>query len=417
MFLFHSIFLACDEGKPADTSAQENHLTFHGDIAPILSTHCVACHQDSGQGVGDFTSFSEVEALAPLIVESIESNRMPPPVADPECRDYKGSDVLHLSDENKSLIRTWYEQGAHEGDPSLAQVFDDSSFTLENPDLIVQIEEPYTPQFTSESNPGNEYRCFSVEHGRTEPFYITAVHPIVDNAELVHHIVIAKGDEQGIIQDSNRPEGKGCIRRGGAFIRDFEHGAMLSGWAPGMRPVELEDDVGMLVLPDDYIIIQVHYFQNPDAARESDQTGVAFRTTDSVSHVVQMLPLGLRDFTIPANTEAHTETDTLTLPIGYRIWGVFPHMHVLGSAYSFSVGTQEKEECLVRSDHYDFENQLSYLFHKEVEVEANTPFNLSCTWNNAANNPNLVHNPPVDIQDGERTDEEMCYAFSLVSFN
>ena len=81
--------------------------------------------------------------------------------------------------------------------------------------------------------------------------------------------MIAKGNEEGIIENSNRPEGKGCIRRGGAFIRSFEDGAMLSGWAPGMRPVELEKDAGMLILPEDYIIIQMHYYQNPDAEKTS----------------------------------------------------------------------------------------------------------------------------------------------------
>ena len=59
----------------------------------------------------------------------------------------------------------------------------------------------------------------------------------------------------------------------------------------------------------------------------------------------------------------------------------------------------------------------SYIFHDEIEVPASTPFNISCTWNNSAENPNIIHNPPVEISDGERTDEEMCFGFTLVSFN
>ena len=92
-------------------------------------------------------------------------------------------------------------------------------------------------------------------------------------------------------------------------------------------------------------------------------------------------------------------------------------MHVLGDAYSFSVGEGEDEECLAKSDNYDFENQLAYIFHKDVEVPADTPFNMSCSWNNSADNPNLIHNPPIDISYGERTDEEMCFGFTLISFN
>jgi hypothetical protein len=304
-----------------------------------------------------------------------------------------------------------------EGDPASAQEYERDVFTLKDADLTVTMTEPYTPAFNLENNPGNEYRCFSIEHGRTDPFYITAVHPVIDNQDLVHHVVIAKADSEGIIENSDRTEGTGCIRRGGAFIRDFEHGAMLSGWAPGMRPVELEQDVGMLVQPDEYIVIQVHYYQNPDASHTSDQSGVSFRTTDAVDHVVQMIPYGTSGFTIPAGESDYTITDDISIPIGYRIWGIFPHMHILGSRYSFSVGRGEEEVCLAQSDHYDFENQLSYIFHDDVEVEANTPFNISCSWDNGVDNPNLVHNPPIDISSGERTDEEMCFGFTLISFN
>ena len=91
-------------------------------------------------------------------------------------------------------------------------------------------------------------------------------------------------------------------------------------------------------------------------------------------------------------------------------------MHVLGSRYSFSIGEGEEKKCLAQSDHYDFENQLAYIFHNDVEVPADTPFNMSCSWNNSADNPNLIHNPPIDISYGERTDEEMCFGFTLISF-
>jgi hypothetical protein len=413
-----SLFLiACSVHETEESLDRGEVVDFYEEVQPILEKNCVACHNNGGQGVGDFTTFENVKAMGPLIVAAVEDGRMPPPVSDPNCRDYKGSDVLHLAEEDKSLLIQWVEEGMEEGDKEDAQEYDRSIFTLKDADLTVMMEEPYTPSFDLENNPGNEYRCFSIEHGRTEPFYITAVHPVIDNHELVHHVVIAKADSERIINNSNNPDGAGCIRRGGAFIRNFEHGAMLSGWAPGMRPVELEDGAGMLVQPHEYIVVQVHYYQNPDASRAQDQSGVSFRTTDSVDHVVQMVPFGASGFTIPAGDPDYTVTNDISIPLGYRIWGIFPHMHVLGSRYSFSVGQGEDEVCLAQSDHYDFENQLSYIYNKEVEVSSNTRFNISCSWDNGPDNPNLIHNPPVDIYSGERTDEEMCYGFTLISFN
>ena len=72
-----------------------------------------------------------------------------------------------------------------------------------------------------------------------------------------------------------------------------------------------------------------------------------------------------------------------------------------------------EDECLVASDRYDFDNQLKYMFDSPILLEEETKFSLVCTWDNSASNPNLIIDPPVDIGYGERTDEEMCYVFTL----
>ena len=86
-------------------------------------------------------------------------------------------------------------------------------------------------------------------------------------------------------------------------------------------------------------------------------------------------------------------------------------MHVLGTAYEMKT----ENECLVASDRYDFDNQLTYMFDQPIFLAPETKFSLSCTWDNSTNNPNLIIDPPVDVGYGERTDEEMCYVFTLAS--
>ena len=192
---------------------------------------------------------------------------------------------------------------------------------------------------------------------------------------------------------------------------------MLGGWAPGMDVVEFEENTGLLIQPDDYIVIQVHYYQKPEMGEVLDQSGYAFKTSDEVDTVIQMLPLGPRDFTIPAGAEAHTENWSFETPLGMRVWGAFPHMHVLGTGYDFRVEKDGTDHCLARSDGFDFENQLTYMFEEPFVVEGGDRFKMSCTWNNSPSNDNLIHNPPIDIGQGERTDEEMCFSFTLTSFN
>ncbi|MGC6509705.1 MAG: hypothetical protein ACON4U_14875 [Myxococcota bacterium] len=412
--LLWTTFFACETTE--DAPSVGTPPTFYADAQPIIEQNCVRCHSEAGQGVGDFTDPDTVIALSEMIASAISDNRMPPPVSDPNCRDYLDSDMLYMDQESKDIVIDWVEQGALLGDPNTAQIYDRTKHTLPNADLFVTLPEAYTPTYTDENNPGNEYRCFAIPHGRTENFYITELHPIVDNPSMVHHIVLAKGTINGIIEGSTEPQGVDCIDDG-TFIDSFSEGGMLSGWAPGMSPVRFPEGAGLLVRADEYIVMQMHYYQSPDNEQESDQSGYMFTTTDSVEHTIQMLPLGFQGFNIPAGDPAYVDGVEFNLPFGIKIWGVFPHMHVLGSGYSMTLPDEdEDDQCIVSSDGYDFNNQVSYIFDEPIEVEKDSPLRWACRWDNSSNNPYQMFEPPQNIGYGERTDEEMCYAFTLASF-
>ena len=412
------LLLGCGEEDTASL-AQKEAINYYEDVRPVLAQHCVRCHSSGGQGPGDFLNPEEAAPLADLMIASIDAGTMPPPASDPSCHDYQGADYLFIPEEKREIIRSWAEQGAPIGPKDKALSIDHllMETEIEDPDLVVKIQEPYAPTFQDDRNPGNEYRCFALEHGQEEPFYITALHPIIDTPSLVHHIVLAKSREDGLVSGSKDLEGANCINNG-AFITDFRSGAMLGGWAPGMQPIRLPEGAGILVQPDEYIVIQMHYYQGSNSEGATDQSAYAFETTDTVEHTLQMFPMGTQDFTIPAGDPSYTQTSSIGLPMNLKIWGVFPHMHILGSEYHSCLEHEDgSQTCLARSDHYDFYNQLQYIFRKEEEFSKHDTMKVSCTWNNAAENPNLIHNPPIDIGYGERTDEEMCYVFTMVSFD
>ena len=157
----------------------------------------------------------------------------------------------------------------------------------------------------------------------------------------------------------------------------------------------------------------MHYYQSVEGGDSpTDHSGYAFKTTiEPPEHIIRMIPYGLSDFLIPAGDESYTASSSNELPYGFKVWGVFPHMHMLGSGYDLSFN----DECVVRSDTYDFNNQISYLFKEPIEFEAGGTIDWSCTWNNSASNPYLQGQTPADTTYGERTNEEMCYAFMMFS--
>lgn len=406
------LFLAACSVDKTQTEDTSNALTWTKDLQPIVEQHCVRCHQDGEQGTGDFTDFDTVSSMAELMLNAVNSGTMPPAVADPNCHDYVDSDKFYMPDASKAILAQWIDDGKTYGSEDDIQEYDRSTSGIKNPDLTITIPEPYTPTFTNSENPGNDYRCFSIKHNQTEPFYVTDLYPTIDNAPLVHHVVLGKGNENGILPGSDAPEGVDCIE--GSFTSgDYQDAGMLAGWAPGGSPVRFPENAGLVVNPDEYIIIQIHYYQSVNSTELSDQSGYVFKTTtEAPENVVRMIPAGIFDFEIPAGDESYTESDSIEIPIPIKIWGVFPHMHILGAGYEVSF----EDECIIRSDQYDFNNQLSYMYEEPIEIPANTPIDLSCTWNNSDSNPYQINNPPADVYYGERTDEEMCFAFMMVSF-
>ena len=129
-----------------------------------------------------------------------------------------------------------------------------------------------------------------------------------------------------------------------------------------------------------------------------------------------MGPYGYTNFTIPAGEESYSYSETIEAPADFRIWATFPHMHLLGRGYHLSIiRAGGDEECVVYSENYDFNNQLTYQFDKPISVYQGDQIFWECTWNNSVSNPDLYYETPQDVYFGERTDEEMCYAFTLIS--
>jgi hypothetical protein len=55
------------------------------------------------------------------------------------------------------------------------------------------------------------------------------------------------------------------------------------------------------------------------------------------------------------------------------------------------------------------------MFPEPVHLTSDMTVTASCTWDNSASNPDQLHDPPVDVRWGERTDEEMCFMLSYAS--
>ena len=131
---------------PMLASAQEDQITFHRDIEPILQRSCQNCHRAGGVGPMPLVTYEQVAPFAGLIEYKTglrdRAGAMPPWYMEKDIgiQDYKNDPSLN--DEEIAAISTWARTGTPKGNAANAPqalVFDDSlKWTAGEPDLVVK---------------------------------------------------------------------------------------------------------------------------------------------------------------------------------------------------------------------------------------------------------------------------------------
>jgi len=390
-------------------------VTWYRTVQPLVMEHCSRCHDGSGVAPGDLTDYAVASSMADLMVARIQAGDMPPPAADPECADYVGSERMTLTPEEQAVFGQWAAAGAPEGDPADATETDLSTPTIVAPDIEAFAAAPYVPAYQDFDN---EYRCFILDIDIESDLFLTAIEPIIDQVAISHHSVLFM-DPSGTAAENITDEATASwdcpqVIPDGSWLPAY-------AWAPGNNMIEMPEGFGMRVRAGTQFVLQMHYYAaTPEVQGTEDLPGYAFRTAETVSDEITLLPLGPTDFTIPAGEDAFTISESYALGsflgTGLKFYGAFPHMHVLGSRYSFRVEGGLQDRCVSEAQRYDFDNQPTYWFKEPVAMTADQSLVVDCTYDNSASNPNQINDPPVDVYYGERTDQEMCFALLYASF-
>ena len=337
-----------DSGAGADTP--EPTITWHQDIAPIIVPNCTGCHQDGGIAPFSLTTYELVSQLAPLVVDAVESRRMPPWGAlDTEtCQPrLPWKHDLRLDDAEIQLIRDWYEADRPEGDPAEPIEPPASEYALEDPTRELTPSGPYTTAGIQD-----QFRCFVLDPGYTQDTWISGVHFIPGDPLVVHHVLLyLDGEaESEALKDGAADGGFDCFGGPGTSVPE-----LVGAWAPGAFPAVLPDGVGVHAPAGSRLVMQVHYHpisaeprtdlttvQLRDTTEEPEYTGLSILVGNSPSPDSGgdgLVPDGDdAEFVIPAGAKGHTERMRFTIPLTYLgdaspgafIHAVGTHMHYVG---------------------------------------------------------------------------------------
>ena len=389
----------------AAKAPKKETVTYAEHIAPIMQQRCQGCHRTGEVAPFTLLSYNDAKTWAAEIAYYTKARLMPPWKPEPGFGEFKNS--RRMTDEELDLIAKWVEAGAPAGDLSKAPkaIKFPEGWVLGEPDHVVQMEQEYVVGPEGE----DEYRHFVIPTNFETDMYVQAVDLEPGNRQTVHHVIIYLDVNGEARKLDAQQEGYGYATSGGGA--GFEVSGTLGGWAPGVSPTILPDGVAYLLPKGADIILQVHYYRTGKPERDLSKAGLYFSKTPNPAPLRTGNAINTK-FEIPPGAKAHRVAGTAKIKQDIILFGVGPHMHLLGRDMKMHANLPggEKMDLIYISD-WDFNWQDAYHYKKPIFLPAGSSIKMLAHFDNSADNPNNPNDPPIPVRWGEKTTDEMAIGF------
>jgi hypothetical protein len=373
--------------------------TYHDHVAPLLAKHCVACHATGGIGPFPLDNYADVASVVQLVKQVTAARRMPPFPADNsgDCHTFDGA--RWLSNAELSTLAAWVDSGAPEGMPARAPPKPTPNPGLDSVSATLDLGLEYTPPTTTP----DDYRCFLVDPGFATTKYLTGFDVKPGDARVFHHVVVFTPSDEGAVAqaadlDAADP-GPGWSCFGGAGV----NGPMTLAWAPGVPATHFPKGTGLELPAGRKVVLQMHY--NVEQGTFPDRTRIDLELADSVNEVARIEPLVDPNLSLPPKMSDVVSGFPTVIDQKRRVYGVFPHLHLLGKSLELSsAGTKS---CALDVPRWDFHWQLFYFYETPLDLLPGDILSLECRYDTLSKN--------TQTNWGEGTQDEMCETLRCVT--
>jgi hypothetical protein len=391
--------------------------TFYRDVLPILQERCQVCHRAVGIAPTQFETYEQTRPHAGAIAAATNNKSMPPWFADPHIGHF--SNDPSLSAGQIAALVAWANAGAPEGDAHGAPppIHWAESWTIPQPDLILKMPKPVALPASGDV----EYTYEIVPTRFKEDRWVQAVEVLPLLRANVHHAVVyvRPPDSQWM---RHAPVGEPFTAstltdpedRKGAHWTDSD---VLLVYAPGSSPDNWPNNMAKFIPAGSDLVFQMHYTTNGHAASDQTSIGLIFAKHSPAQRVLT-LQLTNDHFVIPPGAPDYRVEARGTLPNDATLLSFFPHMHLRGKRFEYSIIHREKDSG-ARPDQeieplldvrYHFHWQMSYKLAEPRLLKAGTELQAVAWYDNSRDNP---HNPDPEaaVRWGEQTYDEMMVGF------
>jgi hypothetical protein len=391
------------DDAPGEAPASEP-ATYNEHVQPILARACVNCHSEGRIAPFSLDSYALAKPLAPVIAGAARSRVMPPSVIDNSGACHTFRDLPWLTDDEIATLERWSTQGAPEGAAAVSV-----SAAPELPKLTGTVSTLKTPSYVPSTAKNDDWRCFVVQSPITEETFVTGYDTRPGDPKTAHHMVVfypmddVSAALAQVIDDSEEGPGYTC------FGSPSVPATVIAAWAPGGGATLYPDKLGVPVVPNRPLIIQMHYntagLENPGADSteidlQVESQGIAPGAFVQVLDLEMNLPPGQPEAEEVVQVTIASKLEGKTGPV--QVYGVFPHMHELGRTLKLSVGRSDGDECLLDAPRYSFHWQRMYFFDEPITVSAEDTLSARCVFDTTSRTGPTMW--------GESTQDEMCVA-------
>lgn len=427
------LWLATARNDQSKTQATTAQMTFSNQVVRLMQQHCQRCHHEGGAAPFPLTTYEEAYPYARSIKAAVFSRRMPQGVfrarVDTGCGNadtFEGP--RRLMESEIAMFTEWVDAGAPQGDPKEMpppMIFKDDPGGPGGSGGYYATWRAGEPDIKLDNGPGgfrvpgalnkDFFRRFPIKTDYEADRYFTTFEVLAGTGDLgrqinvVHHVTLFIDPTCGSLEQEKRFAASNPEIPGRGFEGEMPYPTSLVGmWFPGTNPIVLQDGIGIKVPRGACLIMEVHYTTwQPEAVMDVTTMGLRWARKPIYQERVATR-VNNENFVIPAGAKHYEVNAVKTFDDAFTIYSMAPHMHQFGTDFvAEALLPNGERRCLIDVE-YDFKHQGNYILKQPIRLPAGTTIRVRAFYDNTADFPRQLYQPPKDIPFGPVSDKEMC---------
>jgi peroxiredoxin len=377
------------EAREKEHAIDVGAVTYANGAAEIIQNKCQTCHRPGQVGPFSLLTYDDARKHSATIREVLDDRRMPPWHADPRYGHFVND--RSLSARERAILMAWLDSGTPLGDSGqlpAPRTFSEG-WTIGKPDVIFELPEPYYVPAQGVVS----YVYFRVPTNFKEDMWVQAAEAVPGDRSVVHHIIVYVNDPKAAKGPGGRP-------------RPMH----FTGYAPGDAPSFFPEGTAKRIPAGSDLLFQVHYTPVGKVKTDRSKLGLVFSKTKPTREAFTV-GVANADLLIPSHRDNVLVSSSWVMPSGARLLSLFPHMHLRGKDFKFTITKPgESPQVALSVPAYDFGWQTYYILSDPMTLPEGTRIDCVAHFDNSESNP---YNPDPNkmVSWGEQTFEEMMIGY------